>query len=146
MPLHRIIYASTTGDIRKEDLEAILAASQRNNPHLAVTGMLLFDNGFFLQLLEGSRANVSTTFLRLAGDPRHSNVQILMSGPIDARLFSGWSMHHVVAHGTGAEVLKRYLSGSLFNPYDMSAASVEHLCLDFATHAARRAIEESMKL
>ena len=144
MPLHRIIYASKTEDIRKDDLESILGACERNNPIQAVTGMLLFDNGYFLQVLEGSRMAVSSTFLRLVSDPRHSQIQILTSGPIDARLFSNWSMHHVVVHGAGAVILKRYLSGAVFNPLDMSAASVEHLCLDFAAHAARVAIEKSL--
>jgi Sensors of blue-light using FAD. len=102
MELYRIIYASRAEGVSKQDINDILAACERNNPRRHITGMLLFDNGHFLQLLEGRRAAVSERLLKIARDPRHHDLEVLTCGPIDARLFTDWSMHHVVAHGARA--------------------------------------------
>lgn len=145
MDLYRIIYASRASDLARDDIAGILAACERNNPRLHVTGMLLLDNGHFLQLLEGRRSAVSDRLFAISRDPRHHGVEVLTCGPIASRLFSDWSMHHVAVHGANAQTLRRYLGGAQFDPFVMSAPSVEQLCLDIAAHSAAAAFEQTLR-
>jgi hypothetical protein len=74
------------------DLDAILAASHRNNRRHGVTGMLCHYEGSFLQFLEGESDDVDATYARIAADPRHTGLISLYHQEIDERLFSDWSM------------------------------------------------------
>ncbi|WP_342110443.1 BLUF domain-containing protein [Methylobacterium sp. SI9] len=98
--LYRLIYASKnllrgpeaemTAEVRQ-----ILAASQRNNAAVGVTGALMFNAGAFAQVLEGPRAGVEATFERIQRDLRHSDVTVLQCGPAESRGFGNWSMAFV---------------------------------------------------
>ena len=67
-------------------------ASRRHNDVAGVTGLLFTDGMRFLQVLEGERAAVSTTFQRIQADPRHHAVVILSDREIDKRQFGKWAM------------------------------------------------------
>jgi hypothetical protein len=129
MGLHRLIYCSRARDVSRADLEEILAACERNNPAESVTGMLLFDSEHFLQLLEGGRPAVSDCYRRICNDPRHGEVEILSCGPTDFRLFERWSMRYLAGDGAKGLDLPRFTLFGTFNPYEMTASSVEQLCL-----------------
>ncbi|MEE4119682.1 MAG: BLUF domain-containing protein [Paracoccaceae bacterium] len=135
MPLFRLAYCSNARDLAPEDLESILAACERNNAQDHVTGMLLFDGDGFLQLLEGPREAVTSLFLRIAKDQRHSGVQLLVAGQTDRRLFAGWSMHYVPSRGETASILHRYAADSRFSPADMTMGALEGILVDFAQAA-----------
>jgi hypothetical protein len=63
--LIQLTYASRTSrNISQSDLAEILAASQRNNARVGVTGALCLANGIFLQQLEGDRAEVNRLYHR----------------------------------------------------------------------------------
>ena len=93
--LHRLIYASRQ-EIAEADLEEavgqIIQASIRNNREVAVTGLLLVHEGFFLQALEGPAEAVLTTYGRICNDPRHHEAKVLHAGPAEARAFGDWNM------------------------------------------------------
>lgn len=93
--LHRLVYVSRQ-KIEPADLDhevsAIIAASIRNNREVAVTGMLLVHEGWFLQALEGPAEAVMTTYGRIVGDPRHEASKILSAGPVESREFGNWNM------------------------------------------------------
>ncbi len=91
-------------------VDAILAVSRGNNAPVGVGGVLLFNNGCFLQVLEGNYANVSATFERIQRDLRHDKVIVLDAGYPAGRLFTDWSMAFV---GLNAEDTARYRSLSL---------------------------------
>lgn len=98
--LYRLIYTSRNLLPGDEDAQAaavagILAASKRSNARVGVTGALLFNAGFFAQVLEGSRLAVEATFERIQRDPRHSDVSVLQCEPVAARGFPNWSMAFV---------------------------------------------------
>ena len=75
-----------------DQIDAILAASRRNNVKADVTGMLLFHEGSFIQYLEGPQAGVVATRARIAVDVRHSGMLKLSDGPVAQRVFGEWSM------------------------------------------------------
>ena len=93
MALIQLIYVSSLSDIKLEqDIGKILESSVRHNKENDITGMLLYANGNFLQVLEGEAEAVGRTFTRICADPRHYDIIHLISEPIAQRHFSQWSM------------------------------------------------------
>jgi acylphosphatase len=94
MELVHCIYCSTSAskDISAADLEGILEQSRRKNAGLGLTGMLLYRNGSFFQVLEGDRPAVESLFETIAADPRHRRVTKIVLEPIAERAFAAWTM------------------------------------------------------
>ena len=91
-PMHKLLYVSTTKrDFPEPDLQAILAVSRKNNPSLGVTGLLLYIDGGFLQVLEGDREVIRVLYDKIAQDTRHWNAKILLEEQGE-RNFGQWSM------------------------------------------------------
>ena len=91
--LHRIIYiSSATRLLSESDLSALLAVSRRNNAAEGLSGMMLYHDGSFLQVLEGPEAAVSQRFAHILRDPRHRSVIRLWEGAVTARAFAQWQM------------------------------------------------------
>ena len=88
-----IVYVSAaTRSFSDDDLAALLASFRQNNVHMGITGMLLYCDGQFIQVLEGPRAIVERLYDRIEQDPRHSTVLKLLEQPIKERCFPEWSM------------------------------------------------------
>lgn len=93
MSLIHLIYVSTaTHEFDTAELDGLLAQAATKNTTGALTGMLLYAGGCFMQVLEGEAADVDATFARIARDPRHSDIVVLERGPIEARSFPNWRM------------------------------------------------------
>jgi len=93
MALIQLIYLSSLTDMKLEhEISKILESSIDHNKENAITGMLLYANGNFLQVLEGEAETVEGTFSRICADPRHYDIIVLVREPIAERHFSQWSM------------------------------------------------------
>jgi hypothetical protein len=75
----------------------ILSASVMRNSLLGITGALTFDEQHFAQVLEGEKSSVRRVFDSIARDRRHTAVQVVGEGWIEARDFSQWAMAYVGA-------------------------------------------------
>lgn len=84
---NRIPPASLEGEI-----ETILASSRRNNALVGISGALMFNAGYFAQVLEGAQQTIGSTFERIQQDRRHGNVHLLEFAPSSERSFQTWSM------------------------------------------------------
>lgn len=105
MPLTQLIYVSTaTREMQDEDLRAILESSIRHNTAQAVTGLLLYAEGNFMQVLEGPAAAVEETMGRIRADVRNHDIHVLEHRRVDRREFGDWSMS---VHRLGAAELAR---------------------------------------
>jgi hypothetical protein len=90
--MKQLLYASNTHrDVSDAVLEDILAASRRNNAACDVTGVLLYSEGGFMQVLEGEDAAVAATYARICADKRHWNTMVLLNRDAP-RAFGAWSM------------------------------------------------------
>ena len=76
----------------QEDLLELLEKCRANNSSLGVSGMLLFKENNFLQLLEGENQTVMNLFKKITRDPRHRKLTTLSHETISNRDFSDWSM------------------------------------------------------
>lgn len=93
--LHRLVYASSvSAPLAADKLDRILYQARHANARTSITGMLLFQEGRFLQVLEGSREDLLALVERVRRDKRHINLTILEWGPAETRRFPdtpmGW--------------------------------------------------------
>jgi hypothetical protein len=87
------IYASRASvTIREAEIAALLERARHNNLARGITGMLLFIEGSFFQVLEGDAVSVDKTYEALALDARHDRVTLIIREPIAQRGFGEWSM------------------------------------------------------
>ncbi len=139
LPLIRLLYASraTTGTSYAA-LLGIMDHAQEKNSAAAVTGMLCYGSGQFLQALEGDRQTVSELYHRIAPDRRHTQCQLIAVVEIDARAFAEWSMKVVNWEDGGAarrqSMLETDTGSSEFDPSAMSAVQADA----FLHHLAQR--------
>jgi Sensors of blue-light using FAD len=107
--LHRLIYVSrnrvpgTPPEILAE-VESILAASQRNNSRVSITGALIFNVGMFAQVLEGARSDIEATIEKIFRDERHGEIEVLAFEPAQSRGFPSWAMAFVGRSQLGHEL------------------------------------------
>jgi hypothetical protein len=91
--MRQLLYVSNTeSDIALGALDDILTASRRNNELMGITGLLLFIDGGFLQILEGEERAVRELYTRVANDPRHRSPRLMLDREIPGRAFPDWSM------------------------------------------------------
>jgi hypothetical protein len=89
--LIQLVYRSRSLIVGAE-YEKLMATCLRNNPTRGITGVLISHSGWFLQVLEGSAANVNLLFKVIEEDPRHSDFLLLRFNAIAIRDFNDWSM------------------------------------------------------
>lgn len=98
------------------ELMTLLAKARENNTRLNVTGMLLYYDGNFLQVLEGHEVDVRPLFEKIGQDPSHQSVIKLIERPLTERQFSEWSMAFRTIGDLPVEQLTGY-SDFLNNPF-----------------------------
>jgi hypothetical protein len=76
----------------KSELVELLEQSRQKNTRLGLTGMLLYKDGDFMQVLEGDEPVVREAMATIERDPRHTHFMPLIHGNIEERQFSEWSM------------------------------------------------------
>ncbi|WP_179415391.1 BLUF domain-containing protein [Mucilaginibacter sp. E4BP6] len=91
--MYYLIYLSAGVNwFSEKELTDILEVSNINNSRNDITGLLLYSEGNFIQLLEGEEQNVRNTFDRISKDQRHKGITKIASGSIKQRNFPEWTM------------------------------------------------------
>ncbi|MBD8611903.1 BLUF domain-containing protein [Frigoribacterium sp. CFBP 13729] len=90
------------------DLATLLMNSRANNRRLGLSGFLMHKQGRFVQVLEGPDAAVQARYDVIAADPRHTDLAVLLSEPIEERRFADWSMGYRPATDELAEAIPGY--------------------------------------
>ena len=108
-PLYHLGYVSTEAlKFSEEALVALLSEARNANADRDVTGLLLYREGSFYQVLEGSESAVMATFQDIEGDPRHKEVRVLFNGETDAREFADWQMGFLNLDGVDMDTLSGF--------------------------------------
>ena len=93
MKLRRLVYTShATVSLSKRDLLDLLHEARGYNMIDNISGVLMYKEGYFLQVIEGDPETIDALFIRLKKDTRHSDIKILFETPTDHRLFENWAM------------------------------------------------------
>ena len=99
-----IVYVSTaTHLLSPAELEALLTDVRQRNKETGITGVLLYNDGNFMQYFEGPAPAVDTIFARIKASSQHKDIIELMREPIAQRLFPSWYMG--LTHPSQSEML-----------------------------------------
>jgi hypothetical protein len=87
--LQRIVYASAASHVyAEEQLERLLSKARESNRRSGITGMLVYHEQSFLQLIEGPGTALNSLFARLRSDQGHHRVVLLLRERVAARSFA----------------------------------------------------------
>ncbi|WP_084697560.1 BLUF domain-containing protein [Paracoccus sp. S4493] len=113
--LCRYLYRSITL-IKPNDPELtnIYALARSRNADFNITGCLHLEDGVFYQWIEGPSQDLDMIMNLILADKKHSNLEILSSGPSLNRRFGGWSM---AAPVSGKEALFEFLATNRISKY-----------------------------
>jgi hypothetical protein len=75
-----------------EELLELLRVARLNNERHNITGMLLYRDGNFLQVLEGPAAEVDELIDTIKRDTRHHGVILMSRRGVQERQFAEWQM------------------------------------------------------
>jgi len=84
--------ASTKTPLSPTELESLLEKCRQSNSTADITGILLYQNGSFFQVLEGEHNTVEALFDKISLDNRHHQTKKIIFEPIAARSFAAWTM------------------------------------------------------
>jgi len=91
--LIHIVYVSfSMKELTEDELSQLLTDIRSRNKAQKVTGLLLYNDGSFIQLIEGERTVIHHLFEKIKKDKRHSNLVLLLEESIKKRAFPDWSM------------------------------------------------------
>jgi diguanylate cyclase (GGDEF)-like protein/PAS domain S-box-containing protein len=91
--IYTTLYVSRAKDETTiKELDDMLKNAREFNLEHALTGCLLYGNGYFMQLLEGRKEAIDSLMLKIYNDKRHAEVTTIMKGFIKKRLFDNCSM------------------------------------------------------
>jgi len=91
--MYHLVYTShAIKPFTEEELLDLLRQSRERNKKRSVSGILLYVQGKFMQVLEGKKSFVEEIYSSIQRDNRHSRVTLLLEGDSPKRIFKGWSM------------------------------------------------------
>lgn len=107
--MYYLIYVSYAVEpFTQDQLKTLLRNCVQKNTVKDVTGMLLYIDGKFIQVLEGDKDTIQSIFLKIQKDTRHRKVKIIIEGEISNRNFPGWSMGFKSMDDTELEKMTGY--------------------------------------
>lgn len=95
MPFQLIYSSAATVPMTPQALKEILDDARSGNTKRDVTGLLVYVDDVFLQILEGEREVVIGLMSQIARDRRHYSVKVFREAEVAERTFASWRMAYV---------------------------------------------------
>ncbi len=126
-------YASRANpNVSAKDFNEILQQANENNATNGITGMLIFNKNYFLQTVEGPRAQINRLLYSLIRDTRHHDLQVIETRELKQRDWAKWSMNYASPTEANAAIYLKYSTTLDFNPYLLSAEATNSLMRELA--------------
>jgi len=94
--IYQAIYSSAAEEALSDvAIAEILAVAHERNAVLGITGVLIFGEGIFLQILEGSQDAVTALLAKIASDQRHHDMKVFYRAEQAERAFGDWRMAYI---------------------------------------------------
>jgi hypothetical protein len=91
--MYYLVYVSSAASpFTPAELADLQTRCMARNTMAGITGMLLYKDGNFMQVLEGEEEAVRRVYARIGHDPRHRGLLTLLQGSQDERQFPDWTM------------------------------------------------------
>ena len=75
-----------------KDIDRLLRAAQERNRASKLTGILIYEQGWFFQWLEGPSQSLMRVWDSIRRDDRHCDIEILREQPMTKRMFASWNL------------------------------------------------------
>lgn len=111
--------------MESQTLEAILRTTHRRNEQDGITGLLATAHNQFLQILEGPRHMVETTFARIQNDPRHGDIEVIQRTDNTERQFPDWVMGCISRETAPSETVMHWYWANDDNIHALLPAELE---------------------
>ena len=98
--------------MKPSDNLAILAVAKAFNVQNEISGILVYKDQTFLQLLEGPQDAVQGLYRKIRKDPRHTDIQTLINAPTYNRYFPQPGLEFRTLDNTAEENLPPYHQGA----------------------------------
>jgi hypothetical protein len=109
MSLHCLVYISIANqEMSDKHLQTLLKKAREKNEKSAITGMLLYRDGFFIQALEGKLEDIEDLFAIITKDERHRDVTLVYKSPLQQRHFPDWTMGFNRIDDDNTDIIKGY--------------------------------------
>lgn len=91
--LDSLVYVSSAVRLLSfDDIAYLLKRARERNKEYGITGVLLYDQGNFMQYLEGPKDNLNVIYKIIQEDDQHTGIIILSRETIEKRQFGDWCM------------------------------------------------------
>lgn len=88
---YAVTYVSTASrDLNAEEISELLKYSKENNNSRGITGILLFSEGNFFQIIEGEKEKILELYQRIKTDKRHHNLIQIVGKEIHNEAYNGY--------------------------------------------------------
>ncbi len=119
--------------LQETTLSDILGVSRRNNSRDEITGILMYEDRTFFQVLEGEKFAIEDCYYkRIYNDPRHFRMSLFWYGFTERRVFSDWAMGYVGPHEIGRYTKDTFKSLDDLNSDETSPTNTKDLALELA--------------
>lgn len=93
MYIYQLSYVSqSVSAMDDQELKDLLTKARQFNVSEQLSGVLIYSQGLFLQLLEGEEEKVNALFDKIKRDPRHKDILVFFENYTKHRIFGNWSM------------------------------------------------------
>lgn len=108
---YAIFYVSTAvKDLNRQEIDKILNYAKQYNNENNLTGILLYSEGNFFQVLEGEKSEVLKIYDQIQEDERHYNIIKIFSKEVPQRTFDGYEVDYISEDARySSEHLRNYL-------------------------------------
>jgi len=88
-----LIYVSKAEDnVEHDEILDILTHSWKYNHNSYISGMLLFDSRYFIQIIQGPIMTIDKLYARIENDARHTDIKLIGEELLYERDCSGWGI------------------------------------------------------
>ncbi|NNJ89786.1 MAG: BLUF domain-containing protein [Eudoraea sp.] len=96
MKVYQLTYRSKAiPDLPLKEIQKIIEVAKDFNSTNEISGCLIFDNGYFVQILEGDEEKVTKLYSKIKIDRRHTQMEVLSKGWSSKRVFNDWGMGYL---------------------------------------------------
>ncbi|GAB1855506.1 hypothetical protein MHTCC0001_03400 [Flavobacteriaceae bacterium MHTCC 0001] len=100
------------------DIESLFNQTKKQNDIYNISGVLIYNDGNFFQILEGEENYVNLLYAKIKGDKRHHNIIEIINSPINEKIFDGFDYgYSVISDLSQLYKLQEYLELLQFIEY-----------------------------
>ncbi len=130
--LIQLIYLSSSEHLLMDDeLHHLLKLAREKNVQHQITGLLLYNEGNFIQVIEGEREEVTQLYRNICGDPMHKGLIKLIEQDIEQRDFPHWAMSFRDLSALGEKGFSNYMLDNDMSEHNTIVSEVTTLLMRF---------------